>query len=81
MTFLIDGKISGMGVTSLNGIQIFQIILLTDSDLEIVDNIFIFLFEHLSKNAVLLLPGCIIFPIMLHFINKEKRKDFDAFME
>ena len=81
MPFLINRKISSVRIAGFNGREILYIIIFIDSNLEIIDDIFIFFLKYLSENSVFLLTGLVVFPIMINFINKKEREDFDAFME
>lgn len=61
--------------------KILHIVIFSNSDLKITDDILIFFFEHLSINTIHWLTSCIILFVLGDLIDKEKRKNFYAFIE
>ena len=64
-----------------NRVQIFDIIIFPDSQLHVIEDIFIFLLKHNSILTIRWLTRIIIFAIICYLINKEQGQHFYTLIE
>ena len=81
LAFFVDGEVSGVSLLSGNRLQILHVVILTDANLQITNDIIILFHKHLSINTVSCLSGFIINTVFYHFINEKQGENLDTFIE
>ena len=75
------GEITGMSFGRRDAVQVLDIVIFSNSNLKIANDIFIFFFKHRGIFPVYRLAGGVIFPVICHFINEEQTQDLDPLIE
>jgi hypothetical protein len=64
-----------------DGRKVLHVLVVAELPLQIVDDIGIFLLEHVGEDTVLWLSVLVVYTVMIHLVDKEQGQHLDALIE